>query len=164
MVGCGADKASDNKGNSSSEQEDENVEQEDETDEESSSNDIDQEVSTTLEEIIEEKPGKYAVNAYNEVIVHRDLDDNSFQDKDSFQVYNYLLSLMSESETYKGFYEDLNNFNDSIETSISSTPEGMKLEDGQTVNGTSNISILLDACGSMAQKISGKTKMELATK
>ncbi|MBM7605185.1 ribosomal protein L12E/L44/L45/RPP1/RPP2/gas vesicle protein [Metabacillus crassostreae] len=162
MVGCGADKASDNKVNSNSEQEKENVEKEEETDEESSSNDIEQEVSTTLEEIIEEKSGKYAGNAYNEAIVHRDLDDNSFQDKDSFQVYNYLLSLMSESETYKGFYEDLQNFNDSIETSISSTPEGMKLEDGQTVNGTSNIAILLDASGSMAQKIGGKTKMELA--
>lgn len=119
-------------------------------------------ISTTLEEIIEEESGKYSGNKYNEAIVHRDLDENSFQDKDSFQVYNYLLGLMSESETYKEHYEFAEDFNASIETKLSGTPDSMKLEDGQVVNGTSNIAILLDASGSMAQKIGGKTKMELA--
>ncbi|WP_240050936.1 VWA domain-containing protein [Metabacillus litoralis] len=162
LGGCGSNETS--KESEQSEQVKKEEVETEKKDEESSDDDTEQEqeVSTTLEEIIEEKSGKYAGNAYNEAIVHRDLDENSFQDKDSFQVYNYLLSLMSESETYKEFYEDLQNFNDSIETSISSTPEGMKLEDGQTINGTSNIAILLDASGSMAQKIGGKTKMELA--
>ncbi|WP_226668946.1 VWA domain-containing protein [Metabacillus litoralis] len=162
LGGCGSNETSN--GNEQSEKVKEDEVESEKKDEESSDDDTaqEQEVSTTLEEIIEETSGKYAGNAYNEAIVHRDLDENSFQDKDSFQVYNYLLSLMSESETYKGFYEDLQNFNDSIETSISSTPEGMKLEGGQTINGTSNIAILLDASGSMAQKIGGKTKMELA--
>lgn len=162
LGGCGSNETS--KESEQSEQVRKEEVETEKKDEKSSDDDTEQEqeVSTTLEEIIEEKSGKYAGNAYNEAIVHRDLDENSFQDKDSFQVYNYLLSLMSESETYKGFYEDLQNFNDSIETSISSTPEGMKLEDGQTINGTSNIAILLDASGSMAQKIGGKSKMELA--
>lgn len=38
----------------------------------------------------------------------------------------------------------------------------MKLDNGQKVSGTANIAILLDASGSMAQKIGGKTKMDLA--
>ncbi|MDQ0230840.1 VWA domain-containing protein [Metabacillus malikii] len=120
------------------------------------------EIATTIEEIIKEKPGKYSGNKYNQAIVHRDLDENSFQDKDSFQVYQYLLGLMSESETFEEHYEFAESFNANIETTVSGTPEGMKLDDGQVVNGVSNIAILLDASGSMAQKIGGKTKMELA--
>lgn len=119
-------------------------------------------ISTSIEEITNEEAGKYSGNAYNKAVVHRDLDEKNFQDKDSFQVYDYLLGLMNESEQYKGYYDFAKEFNANIETAVSNTPEGMKLEDGQEVSGTANIAILLDSSGSMAQKIGGKSKMELA--
>ncbi|MEK4874071.1 VWA domain-containing protein [Bacillus sp. FSL W8-0102] len=119
-------------------------------------------IATSIEEIVKEKKGKYSGNAYNEAVVHRALDEQNFQDKDSFQVYNQLLKLMNESKGYKEYYDFAENFNPHIETTLSKTPEGMKLDNGQVVNGTANIAILLDASGSMAQKIGGKTKMDLA--
>ncbi|MFC4558262.1 VWA domain-containing protein [Virgibacillus kekensis] len=119
-------------------------------------------VATTLKEIIEQDGGKYSGNAYNEAVVHRALDEKSFQDKDSFQVYAHLLNLMSESKQYKQYYDFVEAFNPHIETALSETPGGMELDNGQKVNGTANIAILLDSSGSMAQKVGGRTKMEQA--
>ncbi|MCM3571103.1 VWA domain-containing protein [Neobacillus mesonae] len=123
----------------------------------------DMEIATTIEEIIKEKSGKYSANGYNKAIVHRDLDKHSFQDKDSFQVYNYLLGLMNEGEKYEEFVTFAEEFNPNIETALTKTPEGKISDEVSSGNiGTSNIAILLDASGSMAAKIGGKTKMELA--
>lgn len=119
-------------------------------------------VATTIEEIAAEKPGKYSANGYNKAIVHRNLDEKSFQDKDSFQVYNSLLNLMSEGEKYKEFVTFADEFNKEIETVITKTPDGKLSEQSTGENGNANIAILLDASGSMAAKIGGKTKMELA--
>ena len=164
LSACGSDETT--KGQASSDKaksEETEKDKEKEEDKEEANTEKDEiEISTTVEEIVAEKSGEYAGNSYNEAVVHRDLDDNSFQDKDSFQVYDYLLGLMSESDTYKEYYDFAEEYNAGIETAISGTPEGMKLDDGQVVNGTSNIAILLDASGSMAQKVGGKTKMELA--
>lgn len=120
------------------------------------------EIAGSIEEILEEKAGKYSGNAYNEAVVHRALDQKSFQDKDSFQIYGTLLSLMREGENYSPYYEFYEEFNPSIETVISEMPGGMKLNDSGELGLSANIAILLDASGSMAQKIGGKTKMELA--
>jgi Ca-activated chloride channel homolog len=120
------------------------------------------EVATSIEEIIEQGAGEYAGTAYNKAVVHRALDENSFQDKDSFQVYSHLLSLMSEADQFKEYYDFTKNFNPEIETVLSETPGGMTLDDGQQVSGTANIAILLDSSGSMAQKVGGKSKMEQA--
>uniref|UniRef100_A0AAE6F2A9 Lipoprotein n=1 Tax=Staphylococcus aureus TaxID=1280 RepID=A0AAE6F2A9_STAAU len=57
-------------------------------------------IAGSIEEIIEEKAGEYSGNAFNEAVVHRVLDETSFQDKDSFQIYETLLSLISEGENY----------------------------------------------------------------
>ena len=119
-------------------------------------------VTTSIEEILEEKAGKYSGNAYNEAVVHRALDEKSFQDKDSFQIYGTLLNLIREGENYSPYYEFYEEFNPSIETVISEMPGGMKLDDNGDLGLSANIAILLDSSGSMAQKIGGKTKMELA--
>ncbi|GHH98688.1 VWA domain-containing protein [Neobacillus kokaensis] len=119
-------------------------------------------VATSVEEILKEKPGTYSGNAYNKAIVHRTLDKSSFQDKDSFQIYDALLKLMREGENYRSFYDYYEAFNPSIETVISEMPGGMKLDDNGDLGLSANIAILLDASGSMAQKIGGKTKMDLA--
>ncbi|RHW38116.1 VWA domain-containing protein [Neobacillus notoginsengisoli] len=119
-------------------------------------------IASSVEDIIEEKAGKYSGNAYNKAVVHRALDEKSFQDKDSFQVYEELLNLIREGENYRPFYDFYESFNPSIETSLTKMPGGMKLSDDGDLDMNVNIAILLDASGSMAQKIGGKTKMELA--
>ncbi|MGM9925772.1 MAG: VWA domain-containing protein [Bacillus sp. (in: firmicutes)] len=122
----------------------------------------DQEISTTIEEIVKERNGQYSGNGYNKAIINKSLDEMNFQDKDSFQVYSTLLSLMSESEEYKELYDYAEGFNAEIETVLSDSPETKDMDNGQGGQGTVNVAILLDASGSMNQKIGGKTKMELA--
>lgn len=119
-------------------------------------------VAESIKDIIKEKPGKYAGTKYNKAIIHKTLNENSFQDKDSFQIYSALLGLVSEGKNYKPYYEYYQDFNTEIETEISTMPGGMKVSKNGTVSLNTNISILLDASGSMAQKIGGKTKMDLA--
>ncbi|WP_163527645.1 VWA domain-containing protein [Halobacillus ihumii] len=160
LAACGSDEEASTKGEKTENKESEKTEEQAASDKESIEKEF--EVATTIEEIIEQKSGEYAGNAYNEAVVHRALDESSFQDKDSFQVYANLLSLMSESGQYKEYYNFAEEFNPHIETAISDTPGGMKLDNGENVNSTANIAILLDASGSMAQKVGGKTKMELA--
>lgn len=163
LVACGSDEeASSKKEESGDKKSEQTKEQEPPEEEESPEKDF--EVATTMEEIIEQEPGEYAGDAYNEAVVHRALDEKSFQDKDSFQVYAHLLDLISESGQYKEYYKFTESFTPSIETAISDAPGGMELDDGQKVNGKANIAILLDASGSMAQMVGGKTKMEMAKK
>ncbi|WP_203289869.1 VWA domain-containing protein [Metabacillus sp. cB07] len=121
------------------------------------------EIAGSLEDIVKEEPGKYSGNAYNKAVIHKALDEKSFADKDSFQIYGELLNLVNEGENYKPYYDFYEEFNPSIETSLSNMPGGMTLENGE-IGLNTNISILLDASGSMAQKIGGQTKMDLAKK
>ncbi|WP_010531621.1 vWA domain-containing protein [Lentibacillus jeotgali] len=158
LVACGSDEQT----ASSEEKQESKQSEEGKTKEVKESPEEDFEVATTIEEIIEQDPGKYAGNKYNEAVVHRALDEKNFQDKDSFQVFAHLLSLVSESGQYKAFHSFAEEFNPQIETAVSETPGSMELDNGETVNGTANIAILLDASGSMAQKINGTTKMKLA--
>jgi Ca-activated chloride channel homolog len=120
------------------------------------------EVAQSVKDILKEKPGKYAGTKYNKAIVHKTLNESSFQDKDSFQIYNSLLSLLREGKSYKPYYDYMEKFNPEIETEISQIPGGMKLDKNGEVGLNANIAILLDASGSMAQQVGGRTKMELA--
>jgi Ca-activated chloride channel family protein len=125
-------------------------------------NEEDMEVALTVEEIAAEEEGKYSGNRYNEAIVNRELDKQSFQDKDSFQVYNYLLSILNEGPAYKEYVKFFEDFNPKIETALTESPEGAEVNQSVTGGGQTNIAILLDASGSMAGKVGGKTKMETA--
>ncbi|ASN06306.1 vWA domain-containing protein [Virgibacillus necropolis] len=161
LVACSSgEEASSSKKKEASNEKSEQAEEKEAPKEESSEKDF--EVATTIEEIIERDQGEYAGNSYNEAVIHRALDEKNFQDKNSFQVYANLLNLMSESGKYEEYYKFTESFNPKIETAISDAPGGMKLENGQKVNGTANIVILLDASGSMAQKVGGETKMKQA--
>ncbi|MBM7649229.1 hypothetical protein JOC78_002182 [Bacillus ectoiniformans] len=119
-------------------------------------------VATSMEEILKEKPGEYAGNKYNKAVVHRALDEKNVQEQDSFQIYDSLLKLMAEGNNYEKHYEFFEGFDPSIQTAVSEMPGGMKLGEDGEVGINANVAILLDASGSMAQKIGGKTKMELA--
>ena len=120
------------------------------------------EVAQSIKDVIKEKPGKFAGAKYNEAIVHKTLNEGNYQDKDSFQIYNSLLSLMKEGNKFKPYFNFYNKFNPNIETKISQIPGGMKLDKNGEIGLNANIAILLDASGSMAQQVGGKTKMELA--
>ena len=122
------------------------------------------EIATTMDEIIEEKPGRYTGNKYNEAIIHRTLDKQDLQEKDSFEVYQTLLKQMGEGENYKVKYQFFEEFNPSIETAVTEMPGGITIDGSGELGIDVNIAILLDASGSMNQKVGGKTKMELAKK
>ncbi len=119
-------------------------------------------IAVSIEEILEEKPGKYPGTKYNEAIIHKTLNDKNSLEKDSFQVYEELLRLMGEGENYKEYYDYFEEFVPDMETEISQMPGGMNITEDGELGMNANVSILLDASGSMAQKVGGKTKMELA--
>ncbi len=119
-------------------------------------------IATSVEDILKEEPGTYSGTKYNTAIVHKELNETSFLENDSFEIYDSLLALLSEGSNYQPHFDYFNEFNPSIETVISQAPGGMKLDETGELGVNANISILLDASGSMAQKIGGKTKMELA--
>lgn len=120
------------------------------------------EVAQSIKDILKEKPGKYSGTKYNKAIVHKELNESNFQDKDSFQIYNTLLALLREGSNYKPYYSYFEQFNPEIETKLSQIPGGMKLNKNGEVALNANIAILLDASGSMAQQVGGRTKMDLA--
>jgi Ca-activated chloride channel homolog len=120
------------------------------------------EIAVSIEEILEEKPGKYPGTLYNEAIVHKALNEQNFLEKDSFQVYAELLRLVGEGKNYEEYYEYFEDFVPDMETEISQMPGGMNISEDGELGMNANVSILLDASGSMAQKVGGKTKMELA--
>lgn len=158
LAACGSDEqvSGENKNNS-------REEQEKKADDESEKAEEEVKISSTVPEILEENPGQYAGTKYNTAIVHKELNEDNFLEKDSFQIYGTLLGLIAEGENYKPHYDYFKDFNPSIETVISQAPGGMQIDANGEVGVNANISILLDASGSMAQKIGGKTKMELAT-
>ncbi|WP_079504938.1 VWA domain-containing protein [Mesobacillus jeotgali] len=119
-------------------------------------------IAVSIEEILKEKPGKYPGTKYNEAIVHKELNDENFLEKDSFQIYAELLRLMGEGKNYEEYYEYFEAFVPDMETEISQMPGGMNISEDGDLGMNANVSILLDASGSMAQKVGGKTKMELA--
>ena len=119
-------------------------------------------IAVSIEEILEEKPGKYPGTKYNEAIIHKTLNDKNFLEKDSFLVYDELLRLMGEGENYSEYYDYFEEFVPDMETEISQMPGGMNISEDGELGMNANVSILLDASGSMAQKVGGKTKMELA--
>ncbi|WP_455675522.1 VWA domain-containing protein [Pradoshia sp.] len=160
LAACGSEEAKNEKELAKADSKTETSETDSQTDEQEKTED--KEVALTIEEIIEEEEGKYSGNRYSEPVVNRDLDEQSFQDKDSFQVYNYLLSLLNEGPAYKEYVEFFEEFNPTIETALTETPEGADVEQAAAGGGQTNIAILLDASGSMAAKVGGKTKMETA--
>jgi len=159
LAACGSEETKDEKTPAKADSKTE-TSTDNQTDEQEKTGDM--EVALTIEEIIEEEGGKYSGNRYSEPVVNRDLDEQSFQDKDSFQVYNYLLSLLNEGPAYKEYVRFFEEFSPTIETALTETPEGAEVAQPAAGDGQTNIAILLDASGSMAAKVGGKTKMETA--
>ncbi|WP_110926860.1 VWA domain-containing protein [Bacillus massiliglaciei] len=158
LSGCGAS----NEEKASGDEKQENKQEENGKKENAEKKDDPTKVAGSIEEIAAEKPGEYPGTKYNKAIVHRELDDTAFADKDSFEVYQALLKLIREGSNYKAEYDFMESFDPSIQTALTEMPGGIKIDDSGEVGVEANIAVLLDASGSMAQKVNGKTKMELA--
>lgn len=163
LAACGSDdKASGNEDKDSDKKSEESA---DETKkEEEEEEDKITEPATTVEEIIKQEPGEYSGHNYNEAVVHRDLDGMHFQEKTSLEAYSELLKLMGEGKNYEEYYDAFEDFNPHITTKITEMPGGMQIGENNEISFNTNIAILLDASGSMGQKVAGYTKMELAKK
>ncbi len=113
--------------------------------------------ATDVEGMLREGPGKYAGDKYDEEKVKAELDklpDNLTAD----EAYNHLVALLAED--YKPELEVLEKFDPTIKTNIE-TPGGVNAPEGELPKQV-NVEILLDASGSMAGRVSGGVKMDLA--
>ena len=113
--------------------------------------------ATDVEGILREGPGKYAGDKYDEEKVKAELDklpDNMTAD----EAYNHLVALLAED--YKPDVEALDNLDPTIRTNIE-TPGGVNAPEGELPKQV-NVEILLDASGSMAGRVGGGVKMDLA--
>ncbi len=113
--------------------------------------------ATDVEGMLREGPGKYAGDKYNEEKVKAELDklpDNLTGD----EAYNHLVALLAED--YKPELKALENFDPTIKTNIKE-PGGVNAPEGELPKQV-NVEILLDASGSMAGRVSGGVKMDLA--
>ena len=113
--------------------------------------------ATDVEWMLREGPGKYAGDKYDEEKVKAELDklpDNMTAD----EAYNHLVALLAED--YKPILKELDEIDPTIKTNIK-TPGGVNAPEGELPKQV-NVEILLDASGSMAGRVSGGVKMDLA--
>ena len=128
------------------------------TDADKKSNEMEvKQAATDVEGMLREGPGKYAGDKYDEEKVKAELDklpDNLTGD----EAYNHLVALLAED--YKPELKALENFDPTIKTNIKE-PGGVNAPEGELPKQV-NVEILLDASGSMAGRVSGGVKMDLA--
>ncbi|PRX38476.1 Mg-chelatase subunit ChlD [Planifilum fimeticola] len=113
--------------------------------------------ATDVEGMLREGPGKYAGDKYDEEKVKAELEklpDNMTAD----EAYNHLVSLLAED--YMSIVKELDELDPTIKTNVK-TPGGVNNLEGDTPKQV-NVEILLDASGSMAGRVSGGVKMDLA--
>jgi Ca-activated chloride channel family protein len=113
--------------------------------------------ATDVEGMLREGPGKYAGDKYDEEKVKAELDklpDNMTTD----EAYNHLVALLAED--YKPILKELDRLDLTIKTNIKE-PGGVNTPEAELPKQV-NVEILLDASGSMAGRVSGGVKMDLA--
>ncbi|WP_245891700.1 vWA domain-containing protein [Planifilum fimeticola] len=108
--------------------------------------------------MLREGPGKYAGDKYDEEKVKAELDklpDNMTTD----EAYNHLVALLAED--YKPEVKALDELDPTIRTDRE-TPGSVNAPEEGKLPKRVNVEILLDASGSMAGRVSGGVKMDLA--
>ncbi|QKG83169.1 VWA domain-containing protein [Kroppenstedtia pulmonis] len=116
--------------------------------------------ATDVEGMLKEGPGKFAGKNYDKEKVEQALDQ--FPDNLSpEEAYKHLLPLLAED--YQPIVKKLDWFNTTFKLE-GETPEGVKGPDGKSTEEGKplHVSILLDASGSMAGRVDGRMKMDLA--
>ncbi|PRX39846.1 Ca-activated chloride channel family protein [Planifilum fimeticola] len=114
--------------------------------------------ATDVEGMLREGPGKYAGDKYDEEKVKAELDklpDNMTTD----EAYNHLVALLAED--YKPEVKALDELDPTIRTDRETPGDVNAPEEGELPKQV-NVEILLDASGSMAGRVSGGVKMDLA--
>ncbi|QKG83174.1 VWA domain-containing protein [Kroppenstedtia pulmonis] len=116
--------------------------------------------ATDVEGMLKEGPGKFAGKNYDKEKVEQALDQFP-DDLSPEEAYKRLLPLFAED--YQPIVKKLDRFNTTFKLE-GETPEGVKGPDGKnTEEGKPlHVSILLDASGSMAGRVDGRMKMDLA--
>ncbi|EGK09950.1 D-amino-acid dehydrogenase [Desmospora sp. 8437] len=114
-----------------------------------------QKIATTIEEIVEQGAGTYSGDKYDQAKVEAELDKIP-QDASDEEVFNTIVSLIAED--YGPVKDAYDNFDPTFKISGD--------QPGTEVNGPEekqhNVTILLDASGSMAARVSGGEKMQVA--
>src|SRR5690606_22616273 len=130
----------------------------DQADADKDSNEVEvKQAATDVEGMLREGPGKYVGDNYDEEKVKAELD-NLPNNLTADEAYNYLIPLLAED--YEPEVETLDNLDPTIRTNIE-MPEGVNAPEGELPKQV-NVEILLDASGSMAGRVSGGVKMDLA--
>lgn len=116
------------------------------------------ELATDLDGYLKERPGKYAGAKYDETKVKADLDKlpNNISVKDAQRAIIDLLA-----EDYQPVLKEIDNFNTTLHIDVAD-PENQTTDIPNEKQKPVNAYILLDASGSMAGKVGGRTKMDLA--
>jgi Ca-activated chloride channel family protein len=114
------------------------------------------EAATDAVEMLKEGPGKYAGSTFNEQAVLEELK-KAPDNMTGKEAYNLLVSLLAED--YRPIVKKLDEFDTTYEITHE-TPGDLKGPDGR--KKTLNVEILLDSSGSMAGKVNGGIKMDLA--
>ena len=113
--------------------------------------------ASDVEGMLREGPGKYAGDKYDEEKVKAELDklpDNMTAD----EAYYHLVTLLAED--YMPEVKTLDSLDPTIRTDLE-TPGGVNAPEGELPKQV-NVEILLDASGSMAGRVNGGVKMDLA--
>jgi Ca-activated chloride channel family protein len=115
--------------------------------------------ATDIEGMLKEGPGKYAGNKYDEEKVKAELDKLP-TGLTADEAYNHLVALLAEN--YEREVEMLDSVDPTIKTNLA-TPGAAKAAEGESAFPKQiNVEILLDASGSMAGRVPGGVKMDLA--
>ncbi|WP_169713826.1 vWA domain-containing protein [Paludifilum halophilum] len=114
------------------------------------------EASDDPEEIMRQNPGKFSGENYDEEKVEKALDQLP-DDMTSDEAYNHLVYLLGED--YQKEYQKLLAFDTTLQIDVDTPEEG---EEPAIGFEQLNVAIVLDASGSMAGKVDGGMKMDLA--
>nr|WP_232345401.1 VWA domain-containing protein [Paenactinomyces guangxiensis] len=113
-------------------------------------------VKENLDYILHQPAGKFSGDKYDKQSVIAELSKTSLNAKEKDNFYNLVKLVGEDYSKYTDFFK---NFNTSAPAP---TPTPTLTVNGQVVSRKLNIEILLDASGSMNEKIGSQTKMDLA--
>ncbi|GGE06435.1 hypothetical protein GCM10011571_04470 [Marinithermofilum abyssi] len=114
------------------------------------------EAATDLQGMLREGPGKYAGDKYDKAKVEKELDKlpNNLTGKEA---YNQLIRLLAQD--YKSVVEKMNKID--LSNNVDENEPGTKIKELPKERPV-NVTILFDSSGSMAGKVPGGVKMDLA--
>ncbi len=115
--------------------------------------------ATDIDGMLKEGPGKLAGDKYDEAKLKKELNGLP-EGLSAEEAYNRLIYLLAED--YGPVVEEIENFRPSFDVGNLEGSKNASEEKKEEPPDRVNVSILLDARGSMAGKVNGRVKMDLA--